>query len=492
MVNLTNFLKGSAFLTASSILVRVSGILVLIPLTRLLNSEELGIYTLMFWVVQSLTNIGRFGVDITLHRNGAKNYQSDPISTGRLLGTGFILMIFSFTILSLCLWIWRLPLAEHWLAQKEVAKWLAYSGLLNQVEGLGIIILTGLLSLHSFQENTIATSAGAIARLLLCPLLAWKYQLAGALGGLILASLIQLITGSIFLFKKLKTLKIKLSCQNFWNQSKEILKFGLPFWAGNAFMAFSAIPIMGEINRIAGVAAIGDLRIAQSLCQLVSFLPSAITPVTISILSETYTEENNQDYIKFRSLHFRSNWLFSFPIATFLGLASYSIVKLLFGDEFISAIPLVILMSWWSLLTIVVENFNLYSLSAGNTILIAISSISQKILVIGFSLLLIPQLGGAGYAMGLIIGGLVQLIIMIVSSWKKFGQLFIYYLGKILLFSFASCIISFLYSKYFGNLSLLLSTLISLAVTIMAMFYVTSITERNKVIFLFNKYFNYF
>jgi O-antigen/teichoic acid export membrane protein len=361
--------------------------------------------------------------------------------------------------------------------------------LLNQVEGLGIIVLTGLFSLHNFRGNTLVESSGAIANLSLIPLLAWKYQLAGALGGSILASLIRVAIGSFLLFKNLKNLQIKLSCQNFLNESKQILKFGLPFWMGNSLISFFTIPMMGEVSRIAGVVAIGNLRIAKSLSQLITFIPTAISPVAISVLSEVHTEDNknNQHYFRLRSLHFRSNWLLTFPMAIFFGLAGHYIVKLLFGDEFNSAVTLVIVMSWSSFLTTMVENLNLYSLSSGDSTPVSIGSISQKISFIVFSLLLIPQLGGVGYAIGLIIGGLVQLIIMIVLSWKDFEQDFIHYLGKILLFSSLVCIIFFLYGKYVGNLSLLLSTLISLTVTIMSVFYVTSIPERNKVIFLLNK-----
>ena len=392
MSSIIKFFKGSLLLSIAAIVVRLSGILVLIPLARLLGAEELGVYSLVFWIVQCVIVIGRIGVDVAMHRNGAQLYDTDPVATGRLLGTGSLLMGISFTTLSASVWIWRLPLAEHWLANKDAARWFGYAATMTFIEGMGLIAITGLLSIHQFRGNSIATSVGAIGRLLLSPLLAWQYGLQGALLGLVLGSLLQFVTALQSFWHGLKKYNIQLHCQEFWQESQQILKFGIPFWAGNALISLVTLPIMGELGRIAGLETLGQLRIAQSLSQIVNFLPGAIAPVAISILSETYTEETkNQDFLRLRSLHLRGNWLIALTLVLFLSLASHPLVNLLFGNAYQTAVPLVISMSWLSLLTVVVENLNLYILSVGNTLSIAIGSIIQKVSLIGFSLLLISD-----------------------------------------------------------------------------------------------------
>ena len=420
----SRFLKGSLSLGIATVVVRLSGILVLVPLARILGSEQLGIYSLVFWASQSGMAIGLIGVDVAMHRNGAQIYKTDPSATGRLLGAGSLLLLISYTTLSLCLFIFRFYLAEHWLGNRDSALWLGFAATILFIDGMGLIAITGLLSLHDFRGNSFASSVGAIGRLLLSPLLAWQYGLGGALVGSTMASLLQCLAASSLFRGQLRKYNIKMHCTGFIKESQEILKFGIPFWSGNALIALLTLPIMGEIGRIAGVGALGQFRIAQSLSQVVGFLPGAIAPVVVSVLSESYKpNENTNDFEKLRSLHMRGNWLLALTLVMFLSLNSNLIVNMLYGKAYIDAVPLVIGMGWLSLINVVVGNLNLYTLSAGNTLTIAIASLSQKAIVIGFSFWLIPKLQTIGYIVAMISGASAQLVIMGIYTWKKISRI---------------------------------------------------------------------
>lgn len=478
MSTATKFFKGSFLLSIASIVVRLSGILVLVPLSRLLGVEQLGVYSLVFWIVQSGTVVGRLGVDVAMHRNGAQIYQTDTIAAGRLLGNGSLLMALSFISLSASLWIWRFQVADHWLANKDAVVWLGYASAILLIEGMSLIAMTGLLSIHQFKESSFVTSVGAISRLLFSPLLAWKFGIDGALWGLILASLVQLLTAFNSFWYSTQYHKIHLSCQGFWKESQQILKFGLPVWAGSALISLVTLPIMGEVGRIAGLESLGQLRIAQSLSQIVGFLPSAIAPVAISLLSETYALDNkNEDFYRLRSLHLRGNWLLGLSIITFLSLGCNSLIGILFGGEYKNATPLVIGMGWLALLTIIVENLNLYSLSAGNTILISIGSIIQKIAVISFSFWLIPYYEGMGYVLGLIIGICLQLGIMLGSLWKDLEK--ILQQQFVALFIWSSIVFTVTqFSELLVPRNLLLAGLITIFSTLVVTSNVISSSER--------------
>lgn len=424
------FFKGSLLLSIASVVVRLSGILVLVPLARLLGPNQLGIYSLVFWLVQSGTTLGRLGVDVTIHRNGAQLYRTDRVAAGRLLGVGGTLMGLSFTALTAAVWVWRSPLTTHWLGNKDAAEWFGYAAVLLFTEGMSLVVMTGLLSLHNFEAYSRATAIGALGRLLLSPILAWRYGLLGAFLGLILASLLQLTVAVINFYRSTQQYYIPLSLQGFWQESKQILQFGLPFYAGNALIGLVTLPMMGELGRVAGVETLGQLRIAQSLSQIVSFLPGAISPVAISVLSEAYGTEG-QSFQQLRSVHLRGNWLLALTLVMFLSLASRPLIVLLFGNTYQPSIPLLIGMSWVALLTIVVENLNLYSLTAGNTKAIALGSIIQKIIFVSITFWLIPLYGGMAFILGLLLGGGIQLAVMITALWqgleaflrRKFGIL---------------------------------------------------------------------
>jgi O-antigen/teichoic acid export membrane protein len=180
--------------------------------------------------------------------------------------------------------------------------------------------------------------------------------------------------------------------------------------------------MMGELGRVAGGEVLGQLRIGQSMSQIVGFLPSAISPVAISVLSEAHATDK-KDFQRLRSLHLRGNWLLAIIIVFLINLSSPFLINVLFGSEYKAALPLVIGMNWVALLTVVVENFNLYSLSAGNTKAIAVGSLIQKITFVGLTFQLIPYLKGTGYIFGLLAGGLLQFVIMLFSLWSNLEQL---------------------------------------------------------------------
>ncbi len=419
---LTKLFKGGLLLSTANLLVRLSGLLVLVPLARILGPTHLGIYSLVFWLVQSSTALGRLGIDVAMHRNGAQLYRTDPVATGRLLGVGSTLMGIAFTVITAAVWIWRSPLAEHWLGNSGAAEWLGYAAVLLFIEGIGLILMTSLLSLHSFQSHSLATVIGAVGRLLLSPLLAWYYGLLGAFVGLIVASLLQFGVAFITFRHCLKNHHICLEWRGFWQESYQIFRFGLPFYAGNALINLLFLPMMGMVGRLAGLEVLGQLRIGQALSQIVGFLPNAISPVAISVLSEAYGQEE-KDFQKLQSVHLRFNWLLALIFATFLNLAVSRMIYLLFGKAYEGAVPLAIGMGWWAMLAVVVDSFNLSNLATGNTYIIAVSSLLQKISFISLTFILIPSQGGMGFILGLILGTLVQALILLFFSWRKFQLL---------------------------------------------------------------------
>lgn len=464
-------------------MVRLSGILVLVPLARLLNPSQLGVYSLVFWLVQNGTMLGRLGVDAAMHRNGAQIYKTDPAGTGRLLSVGSTIMAISFTTLVVAIWIWRIPLAEYWLGDKDVAAWLGYAAAFLFVEGMGLILMTGLLSIHNFQANSLATCIGALGRLLLSPLLAWHYGLSGAFLGLILASCLQLGVAFVSLFTSIRLHRIPIRLQGFWQESHQILLFGLPFYAGNALISLMMLPLMGQIGRVAGVEALAQLRIGQSMSQIVNFLPGAIAPVAISVLSEAYGTEE-QEFQKLRSLHLRGNWLIALTLAMFLSLASRPLVSLLFGNTYQAAVPVVIGMSWVALLTVVVENLNLYSLSAGNTKAIAVGSILQKLTFIYVTFWLTFIYAEMSFVFGLLLGGIIQFFVIFTNLLQEFEAHLKFHIMHLFLFSgICVSILYILYNFQIKNTIIYISSFfIPLVTFIVGIFYTTSIEEKTLLL----------
>lgn len=488
MTNFTGFIKGGLLLTAASIIVRLSGIIVLVPLARLLGSEQLGIYSLIFWIVQSSSAIGRLGVDVAIHRNGAQLYKTDPAAAGRLLGVGSALMTCSFATISTALWIWKEPLAEHWFVDQNAARWMSYASILVLLEGLNIVLMVGLLGIHEFKGHSFSTSAGAVGRLIFSPVLTSLYGLSGAFLGLIIASSLQLSVSLVCFRLGLQRNAIHLTCQGIREETQKIIKFGFPFYMGSALSAILTIPIMGEIGRIAGVETLGYVRIGQSVNQIISFIPAAIQPVTISILSEAYVNPE-QEFHELQSVHLRFNWFTTLTITIILNTCSYLLVILLFGEKFQIAVPIVIGMNWIAFMTVLSENFNLYSLSAGKTKEIAIGSIAQKIILTILSLLLVPISGAAGFIWAYLTGLTIQIIIMLIALWKAFENKLKMYICLLTILTFINMIIIYYLNslKLLVYLQLLIGIFLILIFSLLGFKYVISLEEKQKISFWFQK-----
>ncbi|NTW21333.1 MAG: oligosaccharide flippase family protein [Nostocales cyanobacterium W4_Combined_metabat2_030] len=482
---LTKFIKGSFLLSVASGVTLLSGMLVLAPLARLLGPQQLGIYSLVFWLVQSGTMIGRLGVDIAMHRNGAKLYCTDPAATGRLFAVGTTLMGLSFTTLTIAIWCWRLPLAEYWLGNQAAAEWFGYAAIILWSEGLGLVMLTGLLSLHHFQAHSLATSVAAVGRVLILPVLAWIGGLSGAFVGLLITSLLQLLIAGLNFYRGLKLYKITLNFHNFWQETKQIMDFGFPYYAGNAFISVVTVPMMGELGRIAGIETLGQVRIGQSLGQIVNLLPGAIAPVAISILSEAHGNEE-KNFHRLKSVHLRGNWLISLTLVMFVSLGAHPLIFFLFSNSYQNAIPVVIGLSWANLLMVISGSLNIYSLSVGRSRLVAFASICQKFIYISMTFWLMPTLGGIGFVLGLLLGTGLQILLIFAALWSETESIL---KNQVLILSVCTLIIFGLVTMTNTlNLSLPVSIIVALLLSnflaIIVTFLALSNPEKKKITLL--------
>lgn len=421
MTIISKLIKGSVFITASTILVKISGMLTIVFLARIFGKVQLGLYSLILQVVQTGVILSQLGINIAMQTLGSKFYKSDPQKAGSYIGTGLLLMLVSVMATCLSIWFFRNSIGENWLGESDIINYLGFASLILMFEGLNSAILSVLLCLHEFKIHAFISSENFIGRLLFTSILAYKFGLLGALYGLSLNSIVQLFLSVTFLILSLRNHSIRLSIQPLYRNICSILEFGLPYYFGSAILGILILPVMGELNRLAGLEAIAQIRIAQSLGPLVSFFPNAIAPIIISILSECHANEKN-DFRKIRSIHLRSIWSSTLLIVLSFTIFANLLLDIAFGSEYSDAVVIVIGMAWVSFITVIAESLNSYSFSSGDTKKLSIASAIQKVLFLSITLLLAPRLGAMSFILGLISGGLLQLILMLIFNWNDFEE----------------------------------------------------------------------
>jgi O-antigen/teichoic acid export membrane protein len=408
MSAITNLIKGGAWLTIASFISKVASAISLPMLARILGPESLGIYTIVSSLVQSACNFSGLGVDVAMHRNGAQYKTLGEEAVGRLFGVG-LLMVFSTSIITaLGVLIFREPLAVHWLGQANVSRWLAIAAVIIVLQPLGDVPLLFLASLHAFQAYATRSSIGIVLGSSISVALTWRFGLRGAVMGLLLVAFIQISWSYICVKPVLRATGIRLRFDKFWQEALSILRFGFPYYFGNTFLgSVIGLPLMGLVSKYGGLEELGYLRVAMSLAALVSFIPVAIAPATLSYLSTNAREDKESSYVK--SVHLRIAWTATLVPASILSLVLPTIINLLFGAAYQSAVVLAWLYLWMMVLACINDIFVKCLVADGRTIRICwASSLSVSTWVIA-CMVLVPHYSATGFSIGRIISQLVML-----------------------------------------------------------------------------------
>jgi O-antigen/teichoic acid export membrane protein len=413
MSAIAKLIKGGAWLTLANVVSKLASALVLPVLARLLGPQALGIYSIVFSLAQSAQGFSSLGADVAMHRNGAQYQTIGTEAVGRLFGVGLSLICLVSAVTGLGVWFFRDPLAQHWLGQPEVTPWLGAAALLIVLQPFSNIPLLFLASLQDFRAYALRSSVEMVFASALVVLLAWKFELAGAVLGLVVAKIAQ-IPWSYFVAKPvLQARGIRLRIDQFLREAQSILKFGFPYYCGNTLLgSLVGLPLMGLVSQYGGLEELGYLRVAQSMAALIGFIPSAIAPAAISYLSAS-SVDNNQSYQYLKSVHLRGVWALLLVPTSAVCLILPDVINWLFGSAYQQATVLSWLSLWISALAGVVSVLVQYLLVAGKTVRVAWASLLGVIFWILAAFIFVPQYRALGFLIAQSIGQIVGLLVVL-------------------------------------------------------------------------------
>ncbi len=408
-LSLKAVLKGSFWVVLATVVTRFAGFIALPILARLLGPADLGLYNLVQNTVQTGDGLSRIGTDAAMHRNGAQYKTIGTQSVGRLFGVGACLMIITGSFIAACLWIGRETIAQNWLVEPKIESWLGLVALTIVLTVIGNPSWFYLVALQAFRTYSIRTSVVSILGAAITLSLAWYFGLAGAIYSLAVIAFIQATWGWWLTLPILKEKGIKLRCDSFFSESRSILGFGLPFYASNFLSSFIALPLLGYVSKTGGLEQIGYLRVAQSLSQFVSFLPTAIAPVIVSGLSASLTTDI-KGYRQIKSLHLRCLWVLILITSVAICFGLESLITTLFGSAYSQAIVLSRLTIWMAAISSISGILSQHVISLGKTRTIAVIQITGLIINVLVALLLIPLYSSVGLLLAQSVAAIFTLI----------------------------------------------------------------------------------
>lgn len=466
LLSLNEFFKGSFWVVLATVVTRFSGLITLPLLARLLGPEDLGLYSLVQNAVQTGDGLGRLGADAAMHRNGSQYETIGSEAVGRLFGVGACLVISAGSVIAICLWLARKALALNWLGESRVEPWLGLAALIIVLTAISNPPWFYLVALQAFRTYSLRTSVVSIAGAILTLSLACFFGLAGALWGLGLTALIQAVWGWWLTLPVLQQKGIQLRCDQFFSEARTILSFGLPFYASNFLASFVALPLLGYVSRFGGIEQLGYLRVAQSLSQLISFLPTAIAPVLISNLSANLAADV-KGYQRLKSLHLRTLWVCIVVLSVTIYFSVNGLILTLFGASYANAVLISRLTILLAAISSLAGILGQYVTSYGNTGLIAVIQTIGLSITIMTALPLIKFYSALGLLIAQTLGATFTLIAYVKPALEDLDQSDKGYIWFLAGMSFSLLATSFLLPVLLKNtLSLLVISLLSICVTI--------------------------
>lgn len=450
--SLKKLTKGSLWLILTNIITRLSGLISLPILARLLGPTDLGIYNLLQNVIQTADGLSRLGIDAAMHRYGAQHEITGNYSVGRLFGVGSCLIISSSSFISVCLWLFKQIVAQNFLGEVKIEPWLGLTAFTVFTTAIGNPSWVYLVALQAFKVYSLRTSVVTIAGAIITLLLTWQLGLAGSLWSFAIIAVVQTFYGWWLTIPVLNKHKIQLHFDYFIPEMIKILKFGLPFYASNFLSSFVGLPLLGYVSKSGGIEQLGYLRVAQSLSQFVSFLPTAIAPVLISSLSASLAGDT-KDYQNLKSLHLRVLWSVLLFTSVAISFNLDWIIGLLFGATYQDAIILSRLTIWITAINSLVGMMGQYVTSLGNTRAIAIIQTTSLAITVVIAMLLIPKYNSVGLLVAQAISGCFTLIAYIRPALADIDKSDHKYLWLLTFTSVNLFIISFLTSFINFNIS---------------------------------------
>ncbi|MEW5856159.1 MAG: oligosaccharide flippase family protein [Cyanobacteriota bacterium] len=415
MSAIAKLIKGGAWLTLANVVSKLASALALPLLARLLGPESLGIYSVVFSLAQSAQSFSTLGADVAMQRNGAQHNTLGTDAVGRLFGVGLSLICLVSAVTGLGIWFFREPLAKHWLGQPDVIPWLGATAILIVLQPWGNIPLLFLASLQDFRAYALRSSLGMIVSSAATVVLAWKFGLAGAVQGLLLAAIAQIVWSYLIVKPVLRSKGIRLRVDRFWQESHSILKFGFPYYFGNTLLStLVSLPLMGLVSQYGGLEQLGYLRVAQSMAALIGFIPSAIAPAAISYLSASSLEDK-ESYQDLKSVHLRGVWILLLVPTGAVCLVLPDLIHWLFGDVYQQATVLSWLSLWISTIAGIASVLVQCLLAMGKTVRVAWISSLGAICGVLVTLILVPKYQALGFLLGQLSGQLVGLLFCVHS-----------------------------------------------------------------------------
>lgn len=449
---------------ASRALTMVSSIIV----ARFLGKEGYGEVGMVQSTIGLFGVFAGFGMGLTSAKYFAEFRSKDPEKTGRIFGLTIVVSLLSSGFMMLVCLAMAPWLAEKTLNHPGLAPLLASGSLLLFISTLGGVQSAALSGFEAFREIAKINIWQGIAAPIIAIPCVWVYGVQGAIASLTINAGLGLILCTIALGHEFKKYNIPHRYESsVWHEWPVLWKFAFPaVVSGLAVMPATWITNVILVKQPGGYGELGLFNAANQWRMVIMFLPGLLTSAMLPILSESYGREDLSDFKKTVSLNFRTTWVVALPL-TVVVVTMGKPLAALFGNQFHDAAPIISILMISCFLTLIVSTVGVTLISSGRMWTGMFMNLGWAIVLIIFSLILIPQFGGRGLAIALVIAYFIHTFWVMAYVEVKLAPSSIFNQWRLMLFSLILFSLSMLIgmketNHYFFSFLLIIVSLIPL------------------------------
>ena len=407
------FFVGAGYSTLTAVVNRIMLAVGSIVFARFLGAADFGVYVNLIALVNLCSVVCLFGVNTAFSSFIPQYNQTQPEKLPAVIVSGLLLNVLFLGVFSSIL----LPLANTISVE-------LYRG---QVQALYVMMALPWLMGVTMNASTFAALYGfqdfrhyAAVNLLSGAVVA-TLTIAGAflfgLRGIIIGNGIAYGVSVLLALSGLG--RYGLTRMKGWSihigaSLKEVFRFSLPTFLSGLFVAPAFWVGNFLLVQHGAVASSGYFGVANSLAQLVLFIPATMSAPLVPIFSEVSSTENPERFSELVVKNVRMIWSVALPIAAFMGAAAFWLIVLLYGRQYVPSVSTFVVLVVTNLL-IAVESILGYVLIAKKKMWDSfVANFLWFCLFLAFAWFMIRDFDQLGFAMALLASYLLYGVVIVV------------------------------------------------------------------------------
>ena len=405
-------LQGSTFIIASVFFVKIVGIFRSAIIARTLGPWDLGVLTIFTSITDIALQFAILSIPFALAKYVSEYQFKNREKASKIIYNSLWMMMILGFFLSVILFV-----SSGFISNFYQEPRLSFYLKLYAVFMLLPVFQHGLYSIlqgfHKMKQISIYNMTTSIFGLVVIFILATKYGLLGVIISS-LVIIVFIIILSLFGLRKV-FVEENISIEHKFDMSiiKTLLIFSVPLFISAMIFRPANLFVNTIIFDSLGPDELGYYRIAFTIFMIMMMIPSSIQVPLLPLFSEA-NSRSKKDLKTFTTAVFKFNALIMLVISSMVILFSGPFVKIVYGQQYLQSINILAIFGCASFFNAMGTIFYTSIIGRGKTVLIAIMSALQALILVILSFLIIPKYGLIGASIIYIFTGIASLSIYLI------------------------------------------------------------------------------